>query len=107
MKPSSRRMRAISSFVRLVGTLTVSWRAPAALRTRVSMSATGSFGIPMPFGRAFLGGVAGLLADPAHLLFGQYGHLLPHQLDFVTPGSSPISARSRKQIRQRPNVRMY
>src|ERR1700716_4339373 len=62
MKPSSRRMRAISSFVRLVGMLTVSWRAPAALRTRVSMSATGSFGIPMPFGRAFLGGVAGLRA---------------------------------------------
>src|SRR2546430_11947849 len=30
-----------------------------------------------------------------------------YQLDFVTPGSSPISARSRKQMRQRPNIRMY
>src|SRR5207247_165597 len=61
MKPSSRRMRATSAFMRLVGTDTVSWRAPAALRTRVRRSATGSFGIPIPFGRAFFGG-AGLRA---------------------------------------------
>src|SRR5207247_4269601 len=39
-------------------------------------------------------GLPGLLADPAPLIFGQYGSLLPNQLDFVTPGSSPISARS-------------
>ena len=48
----------------LVGGLlvdTVSWRATAALRTRVRRSATGSFGIPMPFGRAFFA-VAGLRA---------------------------------------------
>ena len=31
---------------------------------------------------------------------------LDHQLDFVTPGSSPMSARSRKQIRHNPNLRM-
>src|SRR2546426_1376626 len=50
----------------------------------------------------------GLLAHAAHLLFGQHAHLyLPHQLDFVTPGNSPISARSRKQIRHKPNIRMY
>src|SRR5437899_4783942 len=53
-------------------------------------------------------GLPGLLAHAAHLLFGQHAHLyLPHQLDFVTPGNSPISARSRKQIRHRPNIRMY
>src|SRR5438876_1606562 len=34
-------------------------------------------------------------------------HLCSYQLDFVTPGSSPTSARSRKQIRHRPNLRMY
>src|SRR5216684_3993166 len=61
MKPSSRRIRATSAFMRLVGTDTVSWRAPAALRTRVRRSATGSFGIPIPFGRTFFG-VAGLRA---------------------------------------------
>src|SRR2546430_4549467 len=61
MKPSSRRMRATSAFMRLVGTDTVSWRATAALRTRVRRSATGSFGIPIPFGRTFFGG-AGLRA---------------------------------------------
>src|SRR2546430_16794093 len=54
-------MRATSAFMRLAGTDTVSWRAPAALRTRVRRSATGSFGIPIPFGRAFFGG-AGLRA---------------------------------------------
>src|SRR5260221_8237435 len=31
--------------------VTQSWRAPAALRTRVSMSPTGSFGTPTTFGR--------------------------------------------------------
>src|SRR5207245_1503658 len=61
MKPSSRRMRATSAFMRLAGTDTVSWRAAAALRTRVRRSATGSFGIPIPFGRAFFAG-AGLRA---------------------------------------------
>src|SRR3989442_12640674 len=55
MKPSSRRMRATSAFIRLVGMDTVSCRATAALRTRVRRSATGSFGIPIPFGRTFFG----------------------------------------------------
>ena len=55
MKPSSRRIRAISTRIRETGTVTFSWRAPAALRTRVSMSATGSFAAPAPLGRAFFG----------------------------------------------------
>src|SRR5712692_1462428 len=50
MKPSFFRIFAISSFVRLGGTETFSCRARAALRTRVSMSATGSFGVPGPLG---------------------------------------------------------
>src|SRR6266508_5852260 len=50
MNPSFFRIFAISSLVRLAGTATDSWRAPAALRTRVSMSATGSFGAPAPLG---------------------------------------------------------
>src|SRR2546430_4395515 len=54
-------MRASSAFIRLVGMDTVSCRATVALRTRVRRSATGSFGIPMPVGRAFFGG-AGLRA---------------------------------------------
>src|SRR5215212_7750756 len=36
-------------------------------------------------------------------LVGAHGY----QLDFVTPGSRPTEASSRKQIRQRPNLRMY
>src|ERR1043165_1393638 len=51
MKPSLLRIFAISTLVREVGTDTLSWRAPAALRTRVRRSATGSFGTPTTFGR--------------------------------------------------------
>src|SRR6187549_3835458 len=63
MKPSCLRMRAISTFVRLVGIDTLSWRAPAALRTRVSRSATGSFGTPTTRGR-------GLRVDGTRLVTG-------------------------------------
>ena len=77
MKPSSLRMRAISRFVREAGTMTSVWRARDALRTRVSMSAIGS--------ETFISS---------------------YQLDFVTPGSSPTSARSRKQMRQSAKRRM-
>ena len=76
MKPSSLRMRAIASFVRYAGIETSSWRARLALRMRVSMSAMGS--------EMFMG----------------------YQLDFVTPGSSPSRARSRKQMRQSAKRRM-
>jgi len=34
-------------------------------------------------------------------------HFRDYQLDFVTPGSSPRNARSRKQMRHRPNLRIY
>jgi len=60
------------------------WRAIAALRMRVSISAIGS-----------------VMFTVLALL-----QALAYQLDFVTPGSSPRSARSRKQMRQRPNLRM-
>src|ERR1700694_341047 len=63
MKPSCLRMRAISTLVRLVGIDTLSWRAPAALRTRVSRSATGSFGTPTTRGR-------GLRVDGTRLVAG-------------------------------------
>src|SRR6266849_3834329 len=46
MKPSAFRIFATSSLVRLAGMVTVSWRAPAPFRTRVSMSASGSLGAP-------------------------------------------------------------
>ena len=52
-------------------------RPGLALRTRVSMSAIGS-----------------------EMFIGSY------QLDFVTPGSSPSSARSRKQMRHSAKRRM-
>ena len=77
MKPSSVRMRAISRLVRDAGTTTSVWRARAAFRTRVSMSAIGS--------EMFI---------------------CSYQLDLVTPGSSPASARSRKQIRHSAKRRM-
>src|SRR4051812_15206700 len=35
------------------------------------------------------------------------GSIHCYQLDFVTPGSFPSEASSRKQIRQTPNFRMY
>src|SRR2546428_1502392 len=63
MKPSDLRIFAISTFVRLVGIDTVSCRAPAALRTRVSMAATGWFGTPTTFGR-------GLRVDAAFFTTG-------------------------------------
>ncbi len=76
MKPSSARMRAISRFTLDEGTVTSRWRARLAFRMRVSMSAIGSV------------------------------TLMVYQLDFVTPGSSPCEARSRKQMRHIPKRRM-
>src|SRR5258708_306257 len=54
MNPSALRIRAISIFIRLDGIMTVSCRAPAALRIRVSMSPTGSF-TATPRGRRAFG----------------------------------------------------
>src|SRR5215469_13913867 len=58
------------------------WRAPLALRMRVSMSAIGSEMTP----------VVSLVAI--------------YQLDFVTPGMRPSAASVRKQMRHMPNFRM-
>src|SRR5271157_723853 len=79
-------MRAISAFSLEAGTSTLGWRAPIALRTRVSMSAMGSLVISLL-----------LHSLPAS----------PHQLAFVTPGISPFRASFRKHNRQRPNLRRY
>src|SRR5258708_36914605 len=54
MNPSALRIRAISIFIRLDGIMTVSCRAPAALRMRVSMSPTGSL-TATPRGRRAFG----------------------------------------------------
>src|SRR5258708_32259175 len=54
MNPSALRIRAISIFIRLDGIMTVSCRAPAALRIRVTMSPTGSF-TATPRGRRAFG----------------------------------------------------
>src|SRR5438309_2507121 len=89
MNPSSRRIRATSAFIRLAGTLTVSCRAPAALRTRVSRSATGSFGMPTVFGRAFFGG-AGLRAARSGLGAPSVaGSMVATCMSSVTTRSSP------------------
>src|ERR687886_391554 len=85
MKPSCFRMSAIASFSFDFGMLTLVWRCIQAFRIRVSISAIGSFTLT--------------LKSP-----NNYGH---YQLDFVTPGSRPRSARSRKQIRHMPNRRIY
>ena len=58
------------------GASTSAWRARMALRMRVSMSAIGSV-----------------------------MHAITYQLDLMTPGMSPRSARIRKQIRQSSNLR--
>ena len=70
-------MRAISSFMREVGISALSCIALFALRIRVSMSATGSVSIASP----------------------------PTSELFVMPGMTPWWASSRRQIRQRPNLR--
>src|SRR2546426_2069077 len=83
MKPSSRRIRAISTLMRLGGRETVSWRAPAALRTRVSRSATGSFGMPTDRGRDFFAGSSLRVARSAGL---------------ASPACSPVTCSSIKVI---------
>src|SRR5664279_6274206 len=76
------------------GIATTSWNAEFALRRRVSMSAIGSVIVI----RFFF-----LAAVPRHCrgLRRRRGY----QEDFVTPGSSPAWAISRRQIRHSPNLR--
>src|SRR5436190_6392039 len=104
MKPSSRRMRAISTRMRLTGTLTVSWRAPAAFRTRVSRSATASFGMPTVFGRGFFGGATGLRGARSALGGSVPGSLIAPICSSVTISlRSPARFRDARQLAdQRP-----
>src|SRR3984957_13668450 len=81
------------------GMPTVSWYAELAFRTRVSMSAIGSV-IDMA-ALAFLAAVSALAPGGA----ADLRRVDSYQLDLVMPGSSPLCAIERKQIRQRPNFR--
>src|SRR4051812_15189634 len=78
MKPSSLSTRQISALTPEAGMSTVVWWARTALRTRERKSEMGSF------------------IDMVVVLY---------QLDFVTPGSLPSSARVRKQMRHIWNLR--
>src|SRR5690348_9796706 len=71
-------MPASASFSFDDGMMQSSWKAVFALRIRVSMSAIGSVIV---------------IASP------------PHHDAFVTPGTSPRCASSRRQIRHTPNLR--
>src|SRR5690606_25442918 len=50
--------------------------------------------------------IADWIVDCPTLVLQLLGVDRPYQLDFVTPGSLPVEASSRKQIRQTPNFRM-
>src|ERR1700689_1118897 len=76
MKPSRSRTLARDSFSLEPGIFTVSNMAALALRTGGSMSARGS------------------------VIF-----MAAYQLAFVTPGTSPACTMTRRQMRQRPNLR--
>src|SRR6202161_3794947 len=76
MKPSRSRTLARDSFSLEPGIFTVSNMAELALRIRVSMSAMGSVIV-----------------------------MAAYQLAFVTPGTSPACTMTRRQMRQRPNLR--
>src|SRR5882672_8235519 len=100
-------MRAISSFSFEAGISTRECLAAIALRIRVNISAMGSVmyisksGIGCRVSGAGLGPVLNrhLTPDTWHLFF--------YQLALTTPGTCPCSARSRKQIRHRLNLRRY
>src|SRR3954454_23405971 len=87
-----------------------SWYAWLAFRRRVSMSAMGSV-IVMTCGASLAAVPRALgLGDLARGLSANGGARLVrwsfcYQLDLRTPGSSPAWAISRRQIRQRPNLR--
>src|SRR5207237_6553792 len=52
--------------------------------------------------RAFVQRLVGI-ADAGEHVGYRVGHHLDHQLDLVMPGMTPWCARSRRQMRQRPN----
>ena len=73
-------MRATPIFKRDDGISVFVWRAAAALRIRVNMSAMGSVNIMVS--------------------------VVAYQLLLITPGSSPSNANWRKQMRHSLNLRM-
>src|SRR5690242_5889555 len=103
MKPSRFRISAIANFILDFGIATVMWRAIHALRIRVNISPIGS-----------LTTVTALLLDDQLQLGIGCQNMQPqnvlltgcYQLDLVTPGISPFSAFSRKQMRHIPKRRM-
>src|SRR5919107_5095964 len=88
------------------GMTALSWYAWLAFRRRVSMSAMGSV-IVMTCGASLAAVPRALgLGDLAQGLSANGGaRVVNYQLDLRTPGSSPAWAISRRQIRQRPNLR--
>src|SRR5579883_2774663 len=102
------------SFIFEAGISTRVCLAVTALRMRVSISATGSV-IFMDYPPLLRRREDVCLAYTFSLLPAKalrpgvrpLNSRLDYQLDFVTPGSSPRKARSRKQIRHRPNLRIY
>src|SRR5215217_4989000 len=88
------------------GMVAESWYAWLAFRSRVSMSAIGSV-IVMACGASLAAVPRALgLGDLAQGLSANGGaRVVNYQLDLRTPGSSPAWAISRRQIRQRPNLR--
>src|SRR5215469_4971268 len=112
-------MRAITSFRREAGMSTFWCRAWSALRTRVSMSATGSvnlivcFSLSPPFAPRHAENLRRLelLSLVVDGWFLAVGNLTTgdqrrfYQDDFETPGISPRRANCRKHNRQMPNLR--
>src|SRR2546430_3762932 len=101
-------MRAISSFSFEAGISTRECLAAIALRIRVNISAMGSV---MYISKSGVGcRVSGDGLGPAFKPAPDTWPLAPcffYQLAFTTPGICPWSARSRKQIRHRLNLRRY
>src|SRR4051812_19107579 len=116
MKPSSLRMRAISSFSLEAGESTLACRARMALRMRDRKSATGSVVKLIYFSSTVRSPDE---REPAtavmrnSFLVSRFWFLekretkneQPYQDDLETPGISPLSARLRKHKRQMPNLR--
>src|SRR5271156_4194662 len=121
-------MRAISTFSRDAGTSTFWCRACSALRTLVSISATGSvnlivcFSSRHPFAphsaenlqrlRYFLTLLSSCYCHPERRslprrISRSTNPEVPYHDDFETPGISPCSASCRKHKRHKPNLRRY
>src|SRR3954464_2045616 len=115
MKPSSLRMRAISSFSLEAGESTLACRARIALRMRDRKSATGSvvkliyFSSTVRSPRRAGEPATALLQIVFSFEFLVFCSKLKtencYQDDLETPGISPLSARLRKHKRQMPNLR--